>query len=213
MWNCHEPENTDQTFEHEDFWQRGTIPGPAAFSTHVLCAYGHSDTFAPFNVTDLVMAHVNHRESTTSDSISVCPYSQLDSEGSLPETSPQTANINLGTLPLSHDCTHTHTHANANFGHTPHGLKDLMSEIRWKAPVCVNDGAHVFGVYVQLVLCIITLFIARQFSLLPAKVYTAHAHTLTRHKRDDQLNGLLSDHKNPALSRRYPFQTGISDKS
>lgn len=85
VWNCHKPENTDQTFEHEDYWQRETIHGPATFSTHVLCAYGHSDTFAPFNVTDLVMTHVNHSESTTSDSISVCPYSQLDSEGSLPE--------------------------------------------------------------------------------------------------------------------------------
>lgn len=72
MWNCHKPENTDQTFEHEALWQGETIHGPATFSTHVLCAYGHSDTFAPFNVTDLVMAHVNHGESATSDSISVC---------------------------------------------------------------------------------------------------------------------------------------------
>lgn len=71
LWNCHKPENTDQTFEHEDLWQRETIYGPATFSTHVLCAYGHGDTFAPFNATDLVMADVNHSESGTSDSISV----------------------------------------------------------------------------------------------------------------------------------------------
>lgn len=49
------------------------------------CAYGHSDTFAAFNATDMMMAHVNHGESTTKDSISVLPYSQLDSDGSLPE--------------------------------------------------------------------------------------------------------------------------------
>ena len=125
VWNCHKPENTDQIFVHKDLWQRETIHEPTIFSTHVLCAYGHSDTFAPFNVTDLVMAHVNHGEAATSDSISVCRTANWIQRVVYQRDKSHTANINLGSLLLSptahaYTLTNTHTHSHQTRQLWPH---------------------------------------------------------------------------------------------